>query len=405
MAKQTNRGTVRVRAYNVRFGDCILVSFDAGAGEKNILIDFGNAPSAVRGDGGRNDVFASVARDIKKRTGGRIDLLVMTHEHLDHMEGFYSERAIFDEMTIGAVWMSAMSAPDYYQRFPNCELEKRARLALHATAERWQRDGHWTRLPVPLQSLILNNVLALANKGRIDYVRALAGKKGIKYLSRRPGAVAIPGLGHGVKLEVLAPERDASVYYKSRKKSENERFWLNAAARLGGMPERRPASTIAPAPKAPRHLAADEFAELRDEIAELDLMDLLAIDKAANNTSLVLRLTVNGKVLLFPGDAEGESWAHMAEKGLLGRVDLLKLAHHGSVNGMPFEGAADALGKVLKPGKKTVALVCTCSGVYGDTRETAIPHHILMQRLQQSCKRVYITEDDAEPGNGFDIVL
>ena len=43
---------VRVRAYNVRFGDCILVSFKNGTADKHILIDFGNAPGGVRGDGG-----------------------------------------------------------------------------------------------------------------------------------------------------------------------------------------------------------------------------------------------------------------------------------------------------------------------------------------------------------------
>jgi len=403
MAKASANRPVRVRAYNVRFGDCVLISFDTGAGEKHILIDFGNAPAGVRGGGGRNEVFAPVARDIKKRTGGCIDLLIMTHEHLDHMEGFYSERSVFDTIMVRHVWMSVMSRPGYYQRYPNAQPEKRARMALRATAERWQREGQWQRLPAPLQALILNNVLALANKQRVDYVRSLAGKKGIRYLSRQRGAVKIPALGRGVKLEVLGPERDASVYYKTRGK----RFWLDAAARINGLPEgrRRSAAAETAPPTAPKHVAPDEFAELRDEIAELDLADLLAIDKAANNTSLVIRLTVNGKVLLFPGDAEEESWSLIAKKGLLGPVDLLKLAHHGSINGMPFQGTADIMRKVVKPGKKTVALVCTCRGVYGDTRETAIPHHMLMDRLTQSCKRVYVTEDDAQPGKSFDIVL
>jgi beta-lactamase superfamily II metal-dependent hydrolase len=151
-------------------------------------------------------------------------------------------------------------------------------------------------------------------------------------------------------------------------------------------------------------MAADEFALLRDAVAELDMADLLAIDKAANNTSLVLRISANGKTLLFPGDAESESWALMKQKQLLEPVDLLKLAHHGSVNGMPFEGANDVLDTVVKRGK-TIALVSTCRGVYGDTRETEIPHHRLMDRLRQVCKKVYVTQDDAPFGEGFDIVI
>jgi hypothetical protein len=400
MAK-TSATAVRVRAYNVRFGDCILVSFKNGGADKHILIDFGNAPGGVRNDGGINDVFEPVARDLAAVTGKRIDLLIMSHEHLDHMEGFYSQRAVFDEFDIGQVWMSAMSAPDYYTRFPHCKQELRARLALHATALRWDREGRFDRLPAPMQSLIANNVLALANKDRINYIRSLVPKKRIKYLSRRTAAVAVPSLGPGVTLEVLAPERDASAYYGDG----GTHFWFDATARFGGAPDVRKRRTTPTAPKAPSHIASDEFAQLRDEIAELDLADLLAIDKAANNTSLVFRLTVHGKKLLFPGDAEGESWAIMKKKHLLGPVDLVKLAHHGSINGMPFQGAADVLGTILKPGKKTVALACTCSGVYGDTLDTKIPHHELMTLLEQRCKKVHVTEHGAAFGQGFNIML
>lgn len=393
--------SVRVRAYNVRFGDCILISFNKAGTDRHILIDFGNAPGGVRSQGGLNDVFNPVARDLANVTGKRIDLLVMTHEHLDHMEGFLSERAIFDKIQVGEVWMSVMSSPDYYNRFPQAEPEKRARLALYATALRWDREGRFDRLPDSIQSLIANNVLAVANKERIDYIRSLVPKKRLKYLSRRSKAISVPSLGSGVKLEVLAPEEDASVYYGAG----GHRFWLDATARFGGSLDSRNRRATAKIPKAPSHIAPDEFELLRDEIADLDLTDLLAIDKAANNTSLVLRLTVNGKVLLFPGDAEGESWAIMKKKRLLAPVDLIKLAHHGSINGMPFQGTEDVMADVLKPGKKTVALVCTCRDVYGNTSETAIPHHLLMDRLEQKCKKVHITEDAASLGQGFDIML
>jgi len=392
---------VRVRAYNVRFGDCVLVSFGTGADERHVLIDFGNAPSMVRRGGGRNDVFAPVARDLAKQTKKRVDLLVMSHEHLDHMEGFLAERGVFDDFSIGEVWMSAMSAPDYYQRHPNCEPELRARLALLDTALRWEADGRFERLPAPLRSLVANNVLTLANKDRIEYLRKLVPKKSLRYLSRRKAAVRSAALGSGVKIEVLAPERDASVYYGAR----DRRFWLDVAGRLGATAARRRTQRSAGAPKSPRHMAPDEFAELRDAIGELDLSALLAIDKAANNTSLVLRLTIGDKVLLFPGDAEAESWAIMKAKKVLGPVDFLKLAHHGSGNGMPFEGEADVLGLLAKPRRKTVALVSTCRGVYGDTRETEIPQHRLMDRLAAICAKCWVTQDAASFGQGFDIEL
>ncbi|GEP56184.1 ComEC/Rec2 family competence protein [Reyranella soli] len=401
MATTRKSGDVRVRAYNVRFGDCILISFGQGASEKHILVDFGNAPAGVRNGGGKNDVFAPVARDLAKRTNKRIDLLVMSHEHLDHMEGFYSERAVFDQCDVGEVWMSIMSSPDYYRRFPQCEPERRARMALLDKVTNGQGVAHFENLPGPVQALIANNVLNLANKERVDYLRRLVPAKRLKYLSRRAGATRSSSLGDDVKIEVLAPEQDASLYYKSR----NKRLWLDMAARLGSVGHaRRPRAAAAP-PKAPRHMAPDEFAQLRDQIAELDVNDLLAIDKAANNTSLVLRITVHGKVLLLPGDAEAESWAVMKKAKLLAPVDFLKLAHHGSINGMPFEGTEQVLSHVLKPARKTVALVSTCRGVYGDTRETEIPQHRLMAQLKEKCAKVYVTQDAAPFGQGFDIVL
>ncbi len=388
---------VRIRAYNVRFGDCVLISFDAGVGEKHILFDFGNAPSGVQNEGGKNDVFAPIAADITARTKGVLDLLVMSHEHLDHMEGFYSEKTVFDRMTVREVWMSIMSAPDYYDRFPNCKPEKSARLALLETARRWDSRGLWDRLPEPMRALIANNVLAVANRNRIDYLRGLPPKKNVKYLHRGARVPATPSLGPGVRIEILAPEKDASTYYPDK----NGRMWLQAAGRMtGGVPPSRPRT-----PKAPAQISLDEFMELREAIAELDLADLLMIDKAANNTSLVVRVTVNGKILLFPGDAEQESWAQMRDRRLLAPVDFLKIAHHGSINGMPFEGPTAVLSRLVKPRRQTIALVSTCRNVYGKSEETMIPHGRLMQALKDSCSKVYVTQDAADFGEGVDILL
>jgi len=185
MATKRKSGYVRVRAYNVRFGDCILISFDQGTSEKHILVDFGNAPAGVRNEGGKNDVFAPVARDLARRTNKRINLLVMSHEHLDHMEGFYSERAVFDQCDVGEVWMSIMSSPDYYRRFPQCEPERRAPMALLDKVTSGQGAGYLENLPGPLHALIANNVLNLANKERVDYLRKLVPSKRLRYLSRR----------------------------------------------------------------------------------------------------------------------------------------------------------------------------------------------------------------------------
>ncbi len=73
----------------------------------------------------------------------------------------------------------------------------------------------------------------------------------------------------------------------------------------------------------------------------LDLAEALAlsIDNSVNNTSLVLaiELVESGRVLLFPGDAQLESWrtwknASADVADLLKRTVLYKIGHHGSHN-------------------------------------------------------------------------
>jgi hypothetical protein len=69
------------------------------------------------------------------------------------------------------------------------------------------------------------------------------------------------------------------------------------------------------------------------------LMDnLLEIDKAENNTSVVFYLEWRGWKLLFCGDAELRSWKTMGRENILKPVDFLKVGHHGSQNATPPSG-------------------------------------------------------------------
>ncbi len=389
------RPSIKIRVYNVRFGDCVLVSLGLAQGEKHVLVDFGNALGGVRNKGGLNDVFAPVAADIAERTRKTIDLLVMSHEHLDHMEGFYSQKKVFDRIAVKDVWMPLMSAPDYLERYPACKPEMDARVALNDLATRWSLQGRLSWLPDSVLSLIDGNALSLSNAQRIDYLRGLPGDpKRVHYLARGDSVKKRHTLGNDVAIEVLAPERDASVYYGEG----GPEFWLGAAGHFGTRSGRRALPVPRGSGRCPRHVAPEEFEQLRDDVAELDVGDLLALDKAANNKSLVLRISVEGTSLLFPGDAEPLSWSLMKSKGLLKPVDVLKVAHHGSANGMPFKGGGAVAGLLLKPGGRTAAIVSTWRGVYGESRDTEIPNADLLAELKRRCGKVIDTEKDAGPG-------
>ena len=100
-------------------------------------------------------------------------------------------------------------------------------------------------------------------------------------------------------------------------------------------------------PEPPRGVDAGAFYNLSTSATPTRRRRLLSIDKASNNTSIVLLLEWEGWRLLFTGDAEKRSWRTMDKHGLVGPVDFLKVSHHGSddrdaTGRDPRQAAADA---------------------------------------------------------------
>ena len=86
---QAKPARIRVRMYRVGFGDCFLLSFEYATplsdhrSERHILIDFGS----TRLPGSRGDLVP-IARLINQHTGGKLDVVVVTHRHKDHLSAF-----------------------------------------------------------------------------------------------------------------------------------------------------------------------------------------------------------------------------------------------------------------------------------------------------------------------------
>lgn len=81
---------VSVRMYQVGFGDCFLVSFEydgpASPGtraERHMLIDFGRNRRPHHG----GDIV-EIAKSIKARCNGDLDVIVVSHRHEDHLSAF-----------------------------------------------------------------------------------------------------------------------------------------------------------------------------------------------------------------------------------------------------------------------------------------------------------------------------
>jgi hypothetical protein len=114
------------------------------------------------------------------------------------------------------------------------------------------------------------------------------------------------------------------------------------------------------------------------------------LDKAMNNTSLVLLFTIGSKSFLFPGDAQIENWEFAFSNKdwmkKLGKVDVYKVGHHGSLNATPktlWNGFANKSDKVNDP-SRLHSLMSTLEGKHGKVdSDTEVPRTTLVDELNK----------------------
>jgi beta-lactamase superfamily II metal-dependent hydrolase len=379
--KTKDRNKLRVRVYNVRFGDAILVSVperqsNGSTETRHMLIDVGNAQA---GEGGADTVFEPIVRDILSELGGEpLDLYVMTHEHLDHVQGlFFASVQHGLDLKARSAWITASADPNYYANGKHPDAKKKLDLFVE-TFDRIERYlGASPASPNPLLATLLLNNNPRSTGECVEYLRKLADQttyvfRGCELDGTHPFREA--------KLRLWGPEEDTSSYYGSF-----QPMALEVTSQPAGVGD-TDASPILPEP--PSGVDAGAFYDLVDMRRRGFVDNLLAIDKAANNTSIVFTLEWRGWKLLFPGDAESRSWKEMNKRRLLEEVDFLKVGHHGSHNGTP---PIELLNKILpfpaRADRRPRAVVSTCSGAYNN-----VPDTDTMDELRRRCD-LYSVED------------
>lgn len=392
--------TLRVRVYNVHFGDAVLITVpDKNPATKKvttrrILIDVGNAPLVASPEGGDDSVFKPVVTDIiEQLAGDAVDLYVMTHEHLDHVQGLphaawktFPNGELASKLRVDYAWLTASAHPDYYETHPDARKQKLAFDAMYDRIERHLRLAGVDKIQPYLRFLSINN--PASTKECVDFLRTFAKKK-TSYVYRSVGQPAggaplfkIAGTHpfKEVRFEIWAPEEDTSDYYG---KLQPLALADETAAAAG------PAATASPLP--PPGVDAGAFYNLVGARLRGVGDNILAIDQAANNTSVVFFLQWRGWRLLFSGDAELKSWRMMNARGVLKPVHALKVAHHGSHNGTPDGDPFDAILPVEPTDtKKRMAAVSTWTNTY-----PGIPHAATDERLKSRCE-YHTTLDDTD---------
>src|SRR6187549_1655895 len=93
--------SVKFRMYNTgSVGDCLLLLFMHDKVIKfKMMIDCG-------GWNTNGEAVTPCVKDIREICNDEIDLLVVTHQHEDHVSGFNQARSEFDQLKVKEVWMS-----------------------------------------------------------------------------------------------------------------------------------------------------------------------------------------------------------------------------------------------------------------------------------------------------------
>ena len=318
--------SLTLRAYNVLFGDALLVSWDEDDGLHHAWIDFGNFHNDA------NAVFEKVYNDVLSRTGGRLDLLVITHRHMDHMEGFHSLRKRFKaDFTIDRLWYAHVT-PSLDHVFSIAEQALRRMLPAGVA----DGDGDIGRM-------FRNNFGAKGDKIRAQMAAILKdiGVPKTRTFRIHRGLNMKKALPPGLKalgIEILGPEKNSNRYLKPLEHALRTRgIAISSAA--GGQITTRTEDPFAGA-RAVKFSKSElaglaDLARLRRQLQTEGLDVLGAVDTTRNNTSIVMRLTHGSVRLLLVGDAEEMSWEIMRKNGAAFKANVMKVGHHGSINSSP----------------------------------------------------------------------
>ena len=439
-------GDVTMHLYCHGLGDCMLLRLPSkGPDPFWMLIDCGIHTSANDGTRKIRDVVA----DIALLTGKRLDVVVATHEHWDHISGFHQAEDLFREFTIGEIWFGWTENPADPQarrldKFKGEAVDALAGASLHFGASGNPIGGD-------LDALLGFVFGAKGERSRDarEKLRALSGT--VRHLE--PGTLApLPASVDAVRVYVLAPPRDEKLLGVTDSATQTYRFGVGAspaaaALRNGfaigegrlsvredplspfdGTAGRSLSEIFAseePMDDAVAFLSAYYAGEAQHETHDLgddqpspdqrwrriddDWMGIasdlaLQLDSRTNNSSLVLAIEIvaTGKVLIFAADAQVGNWRSWKDvrfpaegdkpevtgAALMGRTVFYKVGHHGSANATLSE---DGLELMTSP--ELTAFIPTDEIMAKKVRWNDIPATGLLARLLEKTDGRLIQSD------------
>lgn len=376
MPNTTQARSVNIRMYRAGTGDFFILKFNNGY---KMMIDCGCI------QGGEND-FKPLLKNLKEYTDSEIDLLVVTHEHADHINGFKVAAQYFKGITVKKLWLAwtedkndsfandlranhteiklalrkaglklqSLQDSDYYQGFFAGDFREK---------EKIENQNNFAATVKELTELNLfgadeQNIPTIEDILRDNEI--INDKTKVEFFS--PGELYsnIENLT-GVRFFVLGPPRDNEAlklehktgqgYDKRKEKSQVNMSFVDALINSQNIIS-NPFDSLyfetgftntSELYKAPENLWRQIEHDWLYSAGALAMRH----ESSINNTSLALAIQFidSGKVLLFPGDAEygnWESWKEIIWKIETGKVGIqyllnntvfYKVGHHMSHNG------------------------------------------------------------------------
>lgn len=330
-----NVDRVRIRMYNVGFGDSFLVSFDHDHGTYRMLVDCG-----VHTGGGSGHSMDSIVDQIIADCGGdsaRIDVVVATHRHRDHVSGFSNRK--WATVDVGEVWLPFTENPDDVLGTEIKKAQSTKAKRLHAFLVRAGMGAAAKRVGDVVENS-LTNAAAMTTLHR-----GFGGSPRRRYFPKPSGrreTFKLTGLDDAT-VHMLGPRRDETLIgHMDPPKDKDWLLQLARASEAGTMAERLFTADYVVDEETIREcypsvgLTPRRLERLKRSTA-VDLWAAAAsVTDAVNNTSLFFAIEIGTTVLLFPGDAQWGLWdailADSQTRDLLGSTTLYKVGHHGSHN-------------------------------------------------------------------------
>ena len=323
-----------IRCYNVGVGDCFYLRIPDGAEQLHLLIDCGSL--------GDYAVLKNVLAQIKQElpldpqtNERRLDLLVATHKHEDHIKGF--DPKSFTGITIKNIWMSVMMDKQH----PQAELSQQLDQAATRLVQLIDEDS----ITNPKLRLLMG-MFGINNQGAEKALSVdLPTKNRIRprFVKAGDTAADLNFPLQDTKITVLAPENDIDFFYLGR---ENRNLVDGLNLFEGEFKPYAKSKRVA----TPNNISMQDFKVLQSRMLSSAFFFANESNKVINNSSVVLLIEWKNRRLLFVGDAEWDgkfaegkrngSWNVMwnQRKELLNKpLHFLKIGHHGSINATPWD--------------------------------------------------------------------